>query len=91
MIGRFRISILRSSFLFSLQTWGMIVYATIQDTGFLWWYSLVPIGILAWMIFDMAVVWKQELEISLKDNQEWKNLRKDIAELKKEVQSCRKR
>lgn len=85
MIGRLRIAILRSAFLFSLQTWAMVAYSTIKNTGFSWWYILIPVGIISWMIFDMAVVWKQELEISLKDNEEWKKLRRDIADLKKEI------
>ena len=82
MVGKLRIAILRSTFLFSLQTWAMIVYSIIRDTGFLWWYVLVPIGIISWMIFDMVIIWKQELEISLKDNKEWRELRTEIKELK---------
>ncbi len=90
MVGKLRIAILRSTFLFSLQTWMMIVYSIIRDTGFLWWYALVPIGIISWMIFDMVIIWKQELEISLKDNKEWRELRTEIKELK-ELCICKKR
>jgi hypothetical protein len=81
--GIIRIAVVRSIFLFSLGTFSMVLIDFIQKYGWQWWYLFMPIALAAWWCFDMAVIWRQEVNASFQYSEEFKELKRLVEELGK--------
>lgn len=65
MFGIIRIAIVRSFFVFGVINFCLNLEEHLSRNPFEWWYYLVPVGFVLYVIFDMNVTWKQELNMNV--------------------------
>ena len=84
-LGKSRIGMLRSMFILALQNATMIFYLVIVERGFDWWYLLYPLFYLGWVVFDMNVIWGQELNMNVTESEEMKLIKKQICVIERSL------
>ncbi len=85
--GIVRIAVVRSIFMFSLMTFLMVLVDFVKTHGFQWWYCTLPFLLFAWYLFDMNVIWKQEINATFQYSDDFKEqkvlLTQILSELKR--------
>ncbi len=83
--GTLRIAVVRSIFMFSLMTFVMVAVDFIRTHGWQWWYLAIPFIISGWYLFDMCVVWKQEIDATYKYSSDIRIIKGQLEEIIKRL------
>ena len=68
-------------FIPALYNSAMILYLVVMERGLAWWYILPPIFYLLWVFFDMRVIWRQELNMSVTESEEMSEIKDNVSRI----------
>lgn len=82
--------LLRSFFLVSVYSTTVLLSVKVSLSGFHWWYVFPLFGIPLWWIFDYLVIWRQEVDANYRNSDEWKDHKREIAEIREQLDRLEK-
>lgn len=83
--GKIRINLRRAQSDASIINAPILLYFLINDTGWLWWYSLVALAFISYRIIDFKTVLGQEWDVILTKSKVFQSLVNDVKEIKEKI------